>query len=117
MGRRDVAVAAAPRLRVRHRRRARTPRATARNACAACERSPSLAIDEPQLPRRSQFRHAHLGQLAARDFALRAASRQERDAQAHLDRALDAIEARQRHADVERRVALLVQAQHAIARR
>ena len=55
--------------------------------------------------------------MAARDFGQRAAARQQRDADPHLHRALDPVEARQRDLDVDRRPPALVGAQHAIARR
>jgi hypothetical protein len=65
----------------------------------------------------SGVRHLHGDELTARDFALRAPARQERDAEARLDRALDPIEAGQRHADVERRAPPLVELEHPVARR
>jgi hypothetical protein len=55
--------------------------------------------------------------MAARDLRERAAARQQRDADPHLDRALDAVEAGQRDLDVDRRLPALVGAQHAVARR
>ncbi len=73
--------------------------------------------DQPDLTPRAQPRHLDGDELAARDFGQRAAARQHGDAHAHLDRALDAVEARQRDLNIDRRVAALVGAEDAVARR
>ena len=72
---------------------------------------------QPHLPRRAQLRHFDGDQVSARDLGQRAAARQQRHADPHLDRALDAVEARQRNLDVDRRAPALVGAQDALAGR
>ena len=86
-----------------------------RNAAEACDRSPPLRKIEPHLTTQPDLRHRQRDELAARDLRFGAAPRQQRDAHLHRDRALDALEARQRHEDVGRDVMLLEQPQHAIA--
>ena len=91
-------------------------RTISRNASAACDSSPRRKT------RRTWRRALKPGTLIAtscpRAISVeRAAPRQHRDAHPHLDRALDAVEAGQRHLDVDRRVPALVGAQHALARR
>ena len=53
--------------------------------------------------------------MAARDFGQRAAPRQQRDADAGLDRALDPVEARKRDLNVDRGLLALVGPEHAVA--
>ena len=76
-----------------------------------------LSEHESHRARRAQLRHLHRDQVAARDLGQRTSSRQHRHSQAHLDGALDAIEARERDLNVDRRMSPLVHAQHAFARR
>ena len=83
------------------------PRATA----------PRLPEDEPDRARRAELGHLDGDEMAARDLGERAPPRQHRDPEAHLHGALDAVEAGQRNLDVDRRVAALVQPEHAIAGR
>ena len=94
------------------------PRPLPRNASAACDSSPRLRGRRaaPDAARRAP------GTCTATSWPRaisvdRAAARQQRDAEPHLHRALDAVEARQRDQHVERRVLLLEHAQHALARR
>ena len=76
-----------------------------------------LAADERHLTLARDAGHRHGDQAAAGDLGDRAAARQQRHAELQLDRALDAVEARQRDHHVQRDVALLEQPQHALARR
>ena len=77
----------------------------------------AATIDQPDLPRRSETRDVDGRKLAARDFRQRAPSRQHRDAEPGFHRALDAVQARQRYLDVDRRVPTLVEAQDPLPRR
>ena len=76
-----------------------------------------LAVDQPKMPRQAELRHRGGDQRAAGQFGHRAAARQERDAEVHLDGALDAVQAGQRHRDVQLLVPLLEQPQHLLAGR
>ena len=76
----------------------------------------AAAEDQTDLTSRAQARHLDRHQLTVGNLAERAASWQHRDSHAHFDRALDAVETRQRHLNVDRRVTPLVGAQHALAR-
>ena len=71
---------------------------------------------QSHLSRPAERRNLHRDEVAARDLGQRAAARQQRDADPHFDRAFDAVEARQRDLDVDRRAPALVRAEHALAR-
>ena len=68
------------------------------------------------MARQTDLLHLDRGQLAARQLGDGTALRQERHTHFHLDGALDGLEARQRHLDVDRRVLQLKRAQHTLAR-
>ena len=59
--------------------------------------------DESDLSRPAERRNFHGDQVATRDLGQRAPARQQRHADAHFDRALDAVEARERYLNVDRR--------------
>ena len=77
----------------------------------------AAAEDETDLTSGAQARHLDRHQLTVGNLAERAASWQHRDSHAHFDRPLDAVKARQRDLDVDRRVSALVGAKHALPRR
>ena len=73
-------------------------------------------VDEPQLARPAQLGERRGREPAGFDLRERGAPGKQRDAHAAFDGALDAVEARERHLDVQGDAALVVRAEHALAR-
>src|SRR5450759_224870 len=71
---------------------------------------------QPDLARGPQLRHLDGDEVSARDLRQRAAARQQRNADPHLNRALDPVQAWQGDLDVDRCSPPLVGAQAAVAR-